>query len=431
MWGTALSDEVLDVAIDNEANVFVAGYENGITGQTNVDPSGDARAVLVKLATGASGLAPAWKKEFNTAGTDTLEALAFHPETGKLHFAGRTTGAFPGFTHQGQQDLFLGGPGSASDFEVLYQGGSETPQHPRRLHFDAARDVIVSGFDDIYIPSNYVDKWEDPFVAKLRRDGDTFTVQWWWQFNTPHTDMLGGAAVDARSTSSIYITGVNAAGAQRGTFAQKIDPAGKSVWFQRQTPVGIDMMQAAEMLPDGHVAIAGSTFSTLGDRAYGQQDIVVRKLDAATGTPLWTFQFGTEESEWVTDLAVDAQGNLLVVGQATLALKDGYEPKGDMEVFLVKVNPEGKLLDVYQWGSAGEDYPATVAADACGAAIIGGFTTGDFFGPSQGARDAFLLTTAASVPTAGGASGVPALPGEAGWCGGTLPSHLGQPPLSR
>ncbi|ADO72736.1 SBBP repeat-containing protein [Stigmatella aurantiaca] len=420
MWGTGLSDEVLDVVIDSEANVFVAGYEGGITGQTNIDPSGNASAVLVKLAPSPSGLAPAWKKVFDTAGTDTLEALTFHPDTGKLYFAGRTTGAFPGFTHQGQQDLFLGGPASASDLEVLYQGGSETPQHPRRLHFDAARDIIVSGFDDIYIPTNYVDKWEDPFVAKLRREGDAFSVQWWWQFNTLHTDMLGGTAVDSRDTSSIYITGVNAAGAQRGTFAQKVDTNHQNLWFQRQSPVGIDMMQAAEFMPDGHVAIAGSTFAQMGDQAYGQQDIVVRKLDAATGLPIWTFQFGSEESDWVTDLAVDAQGNLFVVGQTPMALREGYESMGEMDVFLVKLSPEGRLLDVFQWGSAGEDYPSTVAVDACGEAVIGGFTTGDLFGQVQGARDAFLVTTAPAVTIPTGMQRVPTLPREAGWCGGAI-----------
>ncbi|MDY7230325.1 SBBP repeat-containing protein [Hyalangium rubrum] len=419
MWGTENSDEVLDVVIDGQGNIFVAGYENGITGATNVDPSGDARALVIKLAPPQSGLTQGWSKEFDTAGTDTIEALAFHPDTGELYFAGRTTGAFPGFTHRGQQDLILGGPTDTSELEVIYQDGTETPQHPRRLHFDAARDMIVSGYDDIYIPSNYVDKWEDPFVAKLRRGADGVSALWWWQFNTVYSDLLAGATVESTGSSSIYITGVVLAGAQRGTFAQKLDTNGQNVWLKRQTPIGVDVMQAAELVSDGHIVIAGSTFAQLGEQSYGQQDIVVRKLDAETGTPLWTFQFGSEDSDWVTDLAVDSSGNILVVGQTPLTLSEHYQNMGELDVFLVRLSSSGELLDVRQWGSAGEDYPSTVAVDACGEAVIGGFTTGDLFGPAKGARDAFLLTTARATPSAGGRQGEATLKGETGWCGGS------------
>jgi hypothetical protein len=396
VWGTQMSEEVLALAINDKGHLYVGGYENGITGQANIDPSGDARGVLMKFGPDSTGgIIPYWKQDYDTAGADTIEALTFHPVTGALYFAGRTTGAFPGFTHKGQQDIFIGGPGTVSQFGVLYQGGTERPQHPRRLAFDGLGDLIIAGYDDTYVPSNYVEAWEDPFVLKLHPDGNTMTQSWWWQFGTSMSDYVNGLAVDTKDSSGIYITGANLSGTQRGAFVQKLDAAGQRLWFQRQTTVGVDMMQAAHVLPDGNVIIAGSTFAVLGKESYGQQDAVVRKLDKTTGAPIWTYQFGSADTDWVTDMTVDANGNIYLVGETLGAVDPAAKPQGEYDVFLLKLDQEGNLLQVRQWGSAGDDHPATVAVDACGEAFIGGYTTGNLLDvPNSGGRDAFLLTTA-------------------------------------
>jgi beta-propeller repeat-containing protein len=396
VWGTSMSEEVLAVAIDPKGNLYVGGYENGITGQANIDPSGDARGVLLKFGPDSTGgIIPYWQQNYDTAGADTIEALTFHPVTGALYFMGRTTGAFPGFTHKGQQDIFVGGPNSVSQMGVLYQGGTERPQHPRRFAFDALGDLVIAGYDDTYVPSNYVEAWEDPFVLKLHPDGSSMTEAWWWQFNTSGSDYVNGLAVDPRDTSGIYVTGAYLSGNQRGPFVKRLDAAGKELWNQRQTPVGVDMMMAAHVLPDGNVLVAGSTFATLGKVAYGQQDAVVRKLDKETGAPLWTYQFGSSETDWVTDMAVDAEGNIYLVGETLGAVDPAATPQGDYDVFLLKLDQSGNLLQIRQWGSAGDDHPASVAVDACGEAFIGGYTTGNLLGvTNSGGRDAFLLTTA-------------------------------------
>ncbi|QRO02763.1 SBBP repeat-containing protein [Archangium violaceum] len=401
MLGTEKGEEFLDVAVDSQGTLFLAGYENGDVGASRFDPSGDSRGVLWRM--GRADGATIGKKVFDIPdATETLDALAFHPDTGALYFAGRTTGAFEGFTPRGAQDIFIVGPrGSESDV-ILYQGGTERPQHPNRLDFDAHRDLIVSGYDDVYVPpgGNYVERWEDPFVLKLRwaEEGRSMAEVWWRQFDTSISDMLGGLAVDSQGDSAIYVTGTNSNGTQDGPFVRKIDNAtGQlgSPW--RQTTIGMDMMQAAHLRADGSLLIAGSTFARLGTQAYGEQDVVVRVLDTSTGQPVWTTQFGSEGSEWVTDMAVDAQGNILVVGETLGAVDPAQGNRGDYDVFLMKFDPEGKLLLARQWGSAGDDHPNAVAVDACGEVFIVGYTTGDLLGPRfpwNGSRDAFLLTTA-------------------------------------
>jgi hypothetical protein len=399
-WGGANSDEALAITISSKGYAYVGGYVNGNIGQTNNDPSGDAKAVLLTVGEDPenAGTLAYWQKDFKTQDgkAQTIEALALHPDTGDLYFAGRTNGAFPGFSNQGQFDYFIGGPGAQSKLDILYQGGKPSPQRPRRLAFDARRDLIVAGYDDVFVPSNYVEAWEDPFIIKLRpQTNGTWSELWYHQFQTAQTDFLGGLAVEQTGTEPlIYISGVHTSGMQRGMFVKKFDAQGQFVSNHRQSQIGYDMTQALHLLPDGSLLTASSTFAMLGDVSYGQQDVVVQKLNPATWEVLWSRQFGSAESDWVTDMAVDAAGNIFVVGETLGSVQRDFVPKGSFDVFMLKLDPSGMLLEARQWGSEEDDHPAAVAVDACGEAFIVGYTAGNLMGTNEGTRDAFIITTA-------------------------------------
>jgi hypothetical protein len=394
MLGTEQSDEVLDMAVDAKGALYIAGYERGTTGARNIDPSGDARGFIAKVGQVAEGsLQPLWSQYLDTPGADTVEALAFHPETGELYFAGRTDGAFPGFTNSGQFDTVVGWASGDSLPQVFSQSGTERPQHPRRLDFTAEGDLIIGGYDDTYVPTNYVEAFEDPFVLRMRRQGDQLTEVWKRQFNTPYPDLWYGLAVDRKNGSALYSSGANLSGgrALTGMYVRRLDGEGNPAWSQRVTSIGYDMAAALHVREDGRVLMAGSTFAALGD-AVGQQDAVVRLLEPDTGAPVWTVQYGSEESEWVTDMTVDAEGNIYVVGETLGAVQTGFTNQGDYDLFLLKLAPDGKLLHARQWGSASDDHPAAVVVDPCGRVFVAGYTGGNLFGTGSGKRDGFLLS---------------------------------------
>ena len=399
-WGTANGDEALDIVISPHGYAYVGGYVDGTVGQATVDPSGDASGVLLTIGPDPDepDMLTYWEKDFQTQSgrAESIEALTFHPDTGELYFVGRTTGKFSGYANAGKFDYFVGGPGSKSKFDVLYQGGWPSPQHPRQISFDANRDLIIGGYDDIYVPTNYVEAWEDPFVVKLQRGTNgSLSESWRYQANTAYTDLLGGLAVEQEGTSpGIYVSGVNTSGVERGMFVKKLDADGNVLWTHRQSPIAYDMTQSVHLLPDGNLLTASSTFAMLGDAAYGQQDVVVQKLDPETRQALWTFQYGSADTEWVTDMAVDSRGNIFVVGETLGAIERDTVNQGSFDIFMLKVSPDGQLLEARQWGSAGDDHPSAVAVDACGEAFIVGYTTGDLLTTSFGSRDAFIITTA-------------------------------------
>ncbi|WP_434390939.1 hypothetical protein [Melittangium boletus] len=415
-FGTAKSEEFLDVALDARGVLYVAGYENGDVGVENVDPSGDARGVLWRVdPANANGVSfPYQAMTLDLPGTtETIDALTFHPVTGDLYFMGRTTGAFSrstgavaDFTHRGQQDFFVAGPHGGLEGVVLFQGGTRYPQYANRLAFDAHGALIVSGFDDVYVPTgaNYVERWEDPFVTRLKRsaEGPEWSQDWTRSFNTSFTDTLWGLAVHP-DTGDIYVTGNSSGGSQRGAFVRGLDNATGTLqppWIQ--STISLDTIQAAGFLPDGNLLIAGATFGVMGARSYGGQDVVLRLLNmnpsvGTVGAPLWTRQYGSPDADFVTDMAVDARGHIVVVGETLGSVLDDNPSanKGRYDVFMMEFDANGERLAVRQWGSDGDDHPNAVAVGPCGQLFIVGSTTGALTTPvppyEKGARDAFLI----------------------------------------
>ncbi|MBF5045655.1 hypothetical protein FGE12_24830 [Aggregicoccus sp. 17bor-14] len=389
-WGTDKSDELLDVLVAPGGRLVFAGYEHGSL-DASVPPEGDALGVIWTVAPGSP--IPTYQLLNLPGSAEVVEALTLQPGTNALHFAARTTGAFPGFKSGGRYDVVVGDVGPDGKLRVRYQGGSEHPQHPTRLTFDPAGDLVVAGYDDDTIDVNYLAREEDPFVLKLHAGEDgALQASWWNHDDTDGSDQVLGLGVG--SDGAVYVSGGVLSGAQDGPFLRKLDAQGQALWNRRVTPTGFDMIAAVHVLPGGDLLVAGSTFHQLGEHAYGQQDAFVQRRDGATGEVRWTTQLGTDDSDWVTDLAVDpVDGSIVVVGETPGTFDPAKPNAGEFDVFLARLSADGQVRATQQWGSAGDDHPAAVAVDPCGRAFIVGYTTGDLAGPSRGSRDAFVLFT--------------------------------------
>jgi outer membrane protein assembly factor BamB len=389
-WGTQQDDELLDARVDRAGRLYLAGYERG-TQDATVTPGGDSLGALWTLEPGA--LAPS-SQVLDLPGTsEVIDALTVHPDTGKPYFAGRTTGAFAGYTSRGRQDVIVGDVGPAGAPRVLFQGGDAHPQHPTRLAFDAAGELIVAGYDDYTVEGSAVTRWEDPFVLELHATDGALQPVWWQHDDTEQQDLLLG--LGAGSSGVFVAGGVTSSGATAGPFVRKLDAQGQTVWSRRLSDLSLDMIAAVHVLPDGRVLVAGSTFRTLGARTFGGQDAFVQLLDPETGAHLWTAQVGSAGADYLTGLAVDpVDGSITLVGETLGAFDAAHPNAGDFDVFLARLDANGELQATQQWGSAGDERPTAVALDACGRAFVVGYTTGALMGPSRGGRDAFVLTTA-------------------------------------
>ncbi|MGQ9692869.1 MAG: SBBP repeat-containing protein [Thermaceae bacterium] len=118
------------------------------------------------------------------------------------------------------------------------------------------------------------------------------------------------------------------------------------------------------------------------------EDIYLVKLDPS-GKVLWTKRFGTGSNDGVFGLAVDAKGNLYIAGHTLGSL--GGPNRGDWDFFVGKFDPSGKRLFLRQYGTNRWDKVVGVSVSPQGYVYVAGFTYGAFPGHrSMGDRDAFL-----------------------------------------
>ncbi len=395
MWGSQNSDEFLDVITDASNKVYVAGYRYGRVGVSTIDPSGTPRGVITRLDSELLN-AESPVQIYNSKAT-TIEALGFNKVTGDLVFAGRTTGAFTAFggTNAGQFDTIVGPVDMNTKQFYVLQYGNARPQHPRRLAVNGSQEIVIAGYDDVYIPSNYVEAWEDSFLMRVKPDLDS-TMD--WQANTVDQDMAFGLTLDAQDNA--YVSGSNLGGFERGLFLKKFGADGSPTWSKRLSPMSMDVGSSVEMAPDGNVLFGGGTYVQLGEQQYGDMDVVVKKLDPA-GNPIsnWgtnysgTTQYGTDSTDWVTDMAVDANGNIYVVGETLGSFDWNFPNQGGSDVFVIKLNSQGRCPQTFQIGTPGQDRPAAVTVDSRGKILVAGYTTSSLLPThtNQGSRDAFVL----------------------------------------
>ncbi|MBL8330908.1 MAG: hypothetical protein JNJ71_18870 [Rubrivivax sp.] len=360
-----------DVLVDRRNRIWLAGWAEGEVGRERLDPSGNSRAVVRQLDSDGRVL---WDSgaEFDSPGTDVAEALALGAD-GRLYVAGRTTGTLDGRANAGQFDAFVAwadGAAPATPWQRL-QTGTERPEHPRRLALAPSGDLHLAGWDDEFVPSNFVAAWQDPIALRFSRQGAGLTQAWRYQGDSVVPDIADGLAVDAAGHT--YLGGSVQSGAQRGMFLRKLDAEGRALWTARYTSLAVDHIAAVQLLPDGHLLVAGTVYGSFrGNTHFGEQDVFVARVAADDGRVLASWQFGGTGSEWLTDMKIDAQGRILLLGETDGSVVPGQANAGAADLFMLQLDVAGQLLARTQWGTAADEQARRLAADSCGRVVATG-----------------------------------------------------------
>jgi len=138
----------------------------------------------------------------------------------------------------------------------------------------------------------------------------------------------------------------------------------------------------------GNIYISGNTQGVMQDQNFGNNDGFVTKIDSS-GHLVWSRQFGSAGNEDVQWSAIDAKGNIFVVGSTTGVL--GEKHMGKEDIFLVKYSPEGNKIWTKQFGTDSTDIGLGIFADAKGFIYLAGATMGTLGKASSGSQDAFIM----------------------------------------
>ncbi len=353
-----------------------------------------------------------------------------------------TTGSFKGttdfdpgagvsnLTSAGENDIFVSKLDASGNFVWARRIGGTDRDEANSIAVDAAGNVYTTGtfygtvdFDPGAGTSNLTSGGSlDIFVSKLNAAGNFVWAK----------SMLGTAQNQAADiivdAGNVYTTGSYngtvdfdpgagtfnlTAKSSEEIFVSKLTAAGNFVWAKSMG--GSDRSYANAITVDG----SGNVYTTGSFRgttdfdpgagvsnltSAGESDIYVSKFDAA-GNFVWARNMGGKDSDFATDIAVDASGNVYTTGgfegtadfdpgTATINFKAS---RGD--IFISKLNSSGNFVWAKQIGGGRDDIGISIAVDA--AANV--YTTGVFaatadFDPgagtsnmtSAGANDVFI-----------------------------------------
>lgn len=168
------------------------------------------------------------------------------------------------------------------------------------------------------------------------------------------------------------------------------EPVYQSIWTRLAgTPYEDDAWDLA-IDGSGFIYLAGKTAGGIdGNFNSGGDDIVLMKYDQA-GSRMWTKQIGSPSNDEAFGVAVDYSGNIYVSGRTQGSL--GGVNAGGVDIFLMKLAPDGMIQWIQQYGSEGDDLATRVTVDGNGNAYVTGYTNGGLESYSNsGANDLFLV----------------------------------------
>ena len=350
--------------------------------------------VLILVLAACAGTNPAdrgWTRQFGTSGNDYAWGVGVAADGGFL-VAGGTEGSLDGAMHHGGVDAFVRRLDGNGNPTWTHQFGTAASDSAAGMFIDEAGRVAVVGMTGGALEGQPHAGGDDAFVLVL--DGAGQPV-WQRQFGTAAGDWAIGVAVD--DAGNVAVCGRTAAGldgqphaGDDDAFVRSFDRDGQHQRTAQFGTAGSDVCVDVAGDGDGNWVAVGFTAGSLDGQTHaGGPDAFVRKL-SAQGAVVWTHQFGTGAADRASGVAIDANGDVLVVGTTSGAL-DGQAQVGASDAFLRRLDAGGDVLWTRQFGSAGADEAWGVAIDAAGHAVVAGTTSGSLAdGANFGGADAFV-----------------------------------------
>lgn len=158
-------------------------------------------------------------------------------------------------------------------------------------------------------------------------------------------------------------------------FLTKFDSEGKVVWQRMLGAAGEAEGSSVALDAQGNVIVVGSTTGALSTSdAFAGKDAFVTKFNDK-GDELFSTQIDGLSASEAKSVAVDAAGNIYMAGTVAGALS-GQSANGSDDAFVVKISTTGQVLGKVQFGTAGKDTLGAIAIHPDGSLIVAGSESG-------------------------------------------------------
>lgn len=408
LFGSEGDDAARGVAVDSGGNAVVAGtYEGTMDAGGTALTSALVDIFLTKVDTNGK---VQWAKSFGTAQNDRAINVSIN-EQGQIFIAGSfgdLGGSFGGNPYNGTGPVFgklapdgtnlwnkawiLNGMGNWGGIVADPDGTCwVTGVFNGSINFGGGKITSVGTLD--------------PFIAHLDVNGGQLSLVTW-----PGNVTLRGQAADGKG--NLFIVGSFKGTLDLGTgaltsadpmvndsFMALIGANGKAIWAKKVPGT----VQRVTVDSSGNEIVTGffigqADFGTGSMTSAGGEDIFVLKADSG-GKTLWAKKFGSTSSDRGHEVDTDAMGNVYLSGYFSGAPDFGMGPQVvgmGHNVLVMKLSPEGDVIGTKGFGGDGNEEALYIAVDTLGFA----FAWGELDAPGNygsglktpvGKKDVFLV----------------------------------------
>ena len=171
--------------------------------------------------------------------------------------------------------------------------------------------------------------------------------------------------------------------------ASKNRKAGESEEVEEEDPPALNP-RAVAAAPNGEIYALVETQGPVGGTApKGGQDLMLVKYDS-TGKTVWTRALGAADEAGGVDLAVSADGGVILTGTLDGALGDTLD-RGEGDAFAAKYSADGSEQWLQRFGTGAADQVTGVSVGDDGTIYVAGTTSGNLDGAGNGGgKDAYI-----------------------------------------
>jgi hypothetical protein len=189
-------------------------------------------------------------------------------------------------------------------------------------------------------------------------------------------------------------------------FVSKYDASGELLWTHLYDCVGGSGLGTSVSTDSmNNIVLTGNfqgtvKFGSESLESDGESDIFVVKLDAASGSPLWSEKIGGVNRQYAASVAIDHEDEIVLAGSFAQSLEiDGVllnNNKAGFAIFVAKLDADGRRIWSRVFGGDAEQHSRDIAIDKSNNIFVVGHFRGnvDFGGvahPSAGEEDVFIV----------------------------------------
>lgn len=330
-----------------------------------------------------------WTRQFGTAGLDDSFWGTVEARDGRVIVAGGVTGALPGQTWAGGLDAFLRAYDSDGNVIWTRQFGTSVQDAIRNVALDRDGNIYVAAQTAGALPGQTSAGDRDAVVQKYDSDGNHI---WTVQFGSSGVDEAIGVTV---RRGYVYATGITRAVLPGQTSAGGTDSfvlklsadEGQVEWLRQFGSAGDDSAWKVRTIGRS-IFVSGHTTGDLGASSAGLLDPFLVRLNS-DGDIRWIRQFGSPADDNSFAMTVH-EGGIVMAGTARGALP-GEVHAGDGDFYVRKYDPDGDVVFTLQWGTADLNALTAIASDGRELYVAGATAGALPDKTSAGAQDAVVV----------------------------------------